>query len=629
MNLLSVENLTKSFGERVLFEDLSFGIDANQKAAIVAKNGNGKSTLMKILASLDTPDSGNVVFRNGIRVAYLSQNENWEDHITVEEILYGSDHPDLKAIKKYEEALKSGSDDEISDTMNEMNRLSAWETEGLLKQVTGILNLEELLDYKSSHLSGGQKKRVALATALLAQADLLFLDEPTNHLDLEMIEWLENYLKSMRPALLMVTHDRYFLENICDLIFELENKTLYRYPGNFSYYLDKKAEREQVELNTQTKAANLFKTELEWMRRMPKARGTKQKARQDSFHDLKEKARPVKGEQQIEIDVKMERLGTKIVELHKINVGYDTNKPLIEDFNYVFKPRERVGVVGKNGSGKSTLLQVIQGVQEPLKGKVVIGDTVKFGYYSQQGLDFKDDQRVIEIIKDIAEYIPLAGGKKMTASQLLEKFLFPRDQHYQYVRKLSGGEKRRLYLLIVLMENPNFLILDEPTNDLDIFTLAVLEDYLKTYEGCLMIVSHDRFFMDKMVEHLFVVEDGKSNIKDFPGNYTQYRHWKKEESKQQNTTKTKQQVTKNVVIDTPKPENKEEKKKLTYSEEIELKKLEEEIPKLEAEKEKLAQTMAEAASDNEKLLEISSKMEALVERLESKELRWMELIERT
>ena len=503
MNYLSVENLTKSFGVRTLFADLTFGIDKGDKVAIVAKNGEGKSTLLKILCDLEDKDSGNVIFRKGIRVDYLEQAENFDPKQDVFSEVLSANTPETEAILTYENALLTANNSEAyQSALERMNQLGAWDFEVKVNQVLSQLKLTDKTA-KIGSLSGGQKKRLALAKLLVNEPDIMILDEPTNHLDLDMIEWLEAYLSQSQSTIIMVTHDRYFLEVVCNTIFELADQTIYKYKGNFSYYLEKKAERQDILAATIGKAKNLMRTELEWMRRQPKARGTKQKARIDAFAGLKETASQKINEDQLEIEVDMSRLGSKIVEIHKLNKRFD-DKVILDQFNYVFKRGEKLGIVGQNGAGKSTFLNLLVGSEQPTSGKISVGETVVMGYYHQDGLIFDEDKKVIDIIKDIAEWIPLTKGRKMSAAQFLEMFMFDRDMHYNYVYKLSGGEKKRLYLMTILMANPNFLILDEPTNDLDIFTLSVLEEYLLNFKGCLIIVSHDRYFMDKVVGSYFL-----------------------------------------------------------------------------------------------------------------------------
>jgi ATP-binding cassette subfamily F protein uup len=626
MNYLSVENLTKSFGDRIIFSDLSFGIDLGQKVAIVAKNGNGKTTLLRCLMELEPYDSGRIVYRNDIRVAFMEQSENLDETHTILEAVFSHDLPELQVVKKYNKAMREGNEEVINECYEELTELNAWDIEVKVNQILSVLKLDNT-DLLIGSLSGGQKKRVALAQVLIAEADFLILDEPTNHLDLDMIEWLEEYLSKSKSTILMVTHDRYFLEVVCDTIFELEDKTLYRYKGNFSYYLEKKAERQEQLSSTIDKARNTFKKELEWIRRQPKARSVKQKARVDSFDDVKKAASQRIDDSEVEIPVKMERLGSKILELHKIGKSYG-EKVILDNFTYNFQRKERLGIVGNNGTGKSTFLNVIQGREEIDRGKVVIGETVVFGYYSQELIKVDEDKKVIDVIRDIAEFIPLEKGRQLSAAQFLEKFLFDRNMHYNFVHKLSGGEKRRLKLMTVLMSNPNFLILDEPTNDLDIFVMSVLEDYLRTFEGCLIVVSHDRYFMDKMVDHLFVFE-GQGAIKDIIGNYTEYRKqtaadYKKEKQEARDGIVEKEVKVTQLSQSVEKPV---EKRKLSFKEKEEFKQLEKDMDTLEQEKESLTQKLSDAGITNEEIMTAGNRLSEVVQALESKSDRWLELSE--
>lgn len=620
MNYLSVEGLTKSFGVRVMFEDLTFGIDQGQKCAIVAKNGAGKSTLLKTLIGKESKDSGNVIFRKEISVSYMDQSDIHDMESTVSDVIYNQDVPQIQAIKEYSKAILLEDDELIAASFEKMNDAQAWEWEVEIKKVLSVLKLDEILTRKVKELSGGQRKRISLAQVLISNADFIILDEPTNHLDLDMIEWLETYLSSSKSTILMVTHDRYFLEVVCDTIFELAERQLFKYKGNFSYYLEKKAEREEQLQATISKAKNLMRTELEWMRRQPKARGTKQKARVDSFYDLKKVAKQRIHKDEMHFDINMERLGSKIVELHKLGKSYG-DQLMIDSFDYLFKKGERLGIVGKNGVGKSTFLNLLVGTETPDKGKVVVGETVKFGYYHQDGIKIKDDQKVIDVIRDIAEFIPLKGGRKISAAQFLERFLFPRDMHYNFVEKLSGGEKRRLYLMTVLMANPNFLILDEPTNDLDIFTMSVLEQYLMEFEGCIIVVSHDRYFMDKMVDHLFVFE-GEGQINDIIGNYMSYRAYQKEQKK----TQKAESKTSTVKVE-EKPKEEKPKKKLSYKEREEFNSLESDLETLEMEKEELSGKLNDPNLDSQEIMEISNRFAQVVKDLDEKTDRWLELSE--
>lgn len=623
MNYLSVENLTKSFGDRIIFEDLNFGIDQGQKVAIVAKNGNGKTTLLNCLLDQEQYDEGRIVYRNGIRIAFMEQGEHLDSENTILEEVFSHDLPELEAVKEYNRAMRNKDEKLIANTFERITEMNAWDIEAKVNQILSILKLKDT-NKLIRNLSGGQKKRVALAKVLIAAPDFLVLDEPTNHLDLDMIEWLETYLSKSSATLLMVTHDRYFLEVVCDTIFELEDKMLYKYKGNFSYYLEKKAERQEQLEATIGKAKNQFRKELEWVRRQPKARGTKQKARIEAFHETKKIAKQRINKDELDIPVKMERLGAKILELHKIGKAFGSEK-IINNFSYTFKRKERVGIVGANGSGKTTFLNILLGLEPTDKGKIVIGETVVFGYYDQELLQCEEDQKVIDVIRDIADYIPLEKGRQMSAAQFLEKFLFPRDMHYNFVHKLSGGEKRRLKLMTVLMKNPNFLILDEPTNDLDIFVMGVLEEYLRNFEGCLIVVSHDRYFMDKMVDHLFVF-NGNGEISDILGNYTVFRNKKlldKRELKKNERTDGKNSTR--ALSDT----SDVGKRKLSYKENQEFLQLEAELERLEQEKKELTEILSDSAASSEELVKAGYRLGEVVSDLDRKTDRWLELSEYT
>ena len=624
MNYLSVENLTKSFGDRVLFSDITFGIDQGQKVAIVAKNGSGKTTLLRCLMDVEQYDAGRIVYRNDIRIAFMEQSENLDETHTIMEAVFAHDIPEIQAIKKYNFALKNNDEEALNECFQELTDLNAWDIEVKVTQILSVLKLDKT-DLIIGSLSGGQKKRVALAKVLVSEADLLLLDEPTNHLDLDMIEWLEEYLSKSKSTILMVTHDRYFLEVVCDTILELEDKTLYRYKGNFSYFIEKKAERQEQLQSTIDKARNTFKKELDWIRRQPKARGTKQKARVESFQDIKKTASQRIDEDEIEIPVKMERLGSKILEIHKVSKSFPDRK-IVDDFSYVFKRKERLGIVGNNGTGKSTFLNVIQELESIDKGKISVGETVVFGYYNQQLIQVEDDKKVIDIIRDVAEYIPLEKGKQLSAAQFLERFLFPRDMHYNYVYKLSGGEKRRLKLMTVLMKNPNFLILDEPTNDLDIFVMSVLEDYLRTFEGCLIVVSHDRYFMDKMVDHLFVFE-GKGKIRDIVGNYTEFRKNIIEIQRQEKNDKIVQEKKVDKLVEKPVASIVNEKRKLSFKEKTEFEHLEKILEQLETEKVHLTNILSSPLSSSQEIIDAGKKLSEVVNEIEHKTERWLTLSE--
>ncbi len=612
MNYLSVENIAKFYGERVLFEGISFGINKDQKIALVAKNGTGKTTLLNIIAGEDTPDEGQIVSRNGLKISYLSQKDSLDENLSIEQAIFSSDNETLKVIELYEKALKNPEDgDAYQKAFDLMEHHNAWDFETQYKQILFKLKLDNL-DVKISSLSGGQRKRLSLAIILIHKPDLLILDEPTNHLDLEMIEWLENYLHKEKMTLFMVTHDRYFLERVCNDIIELDQGKIYRYKGNYSYFLQKKEERIALEQVTVDKAKNLFKKELDWMRRQPKARTTKSKSRIDDFYQIKEKASQRRVDHKVELEINMERLGSKIVELHNISKSFD-EKVILNRFEYIFKRGERIGIIGKNGTGKSTFLNMLTGSVPVDSGKVVIGETVKFGYYTQAGIVVKEGQKVIEVIKEFGEFIPLTKGRKISAGQLLEKFLFSRKKQHDFVEKLSGGELKRLFLCTVLIQNPNFLILDEPTNDLDIVTLQVLEDFLLDYPGNLMVVSHDRYFMDKIVDHLFVFE-GAGEVMDFPGNYSDYRSY--EDSKEPDTKTVEKKVdTRKTSVN----------QGLNFNENREFGKLEKDIANLLLKKERIEHLFSNGEVAPEKIEETSIELQKIIEDLESKEERWLEL----
>ena len=619
MNLLSVENIGKSYGERVLFQDISFGVNKDQKIAFIAKNGDGKTTVLNILSGKDTPDSGQVNYRKGIRVSFLEQEPYLDPNLTVEETIFASDNEILKIIAAYEKALANPEEEEAYQKAFEaMDRFGAWDFETQYKQILFRLKLEDL-NAKVSILSGGQKKRLALANALINRPDLLILDEPTNHLDLEMIEWLEHYFVKENLTLFMVTHDRYFLERVCNEIIELDDGKLYPYKGNYSYYLEKKEARVEREAVEQHKTKLLFKKELAWMRRQPKARTTKSKSRIDDFKEIKAKAHQRRKQHEIQLEINMERMGSKILELHKISKSFP-DKPILDHFDYTFTKGERAGIIGKNGTGKSTFLNILTGTDTPDSGKVVVGDTIKFGYYTQKGIPIKQGQKVIDVVRDFGDYIPLKKGRQISAQQLLERFLFDRKKQYDFVEKLSGGERKRLYLCTVLIQNPNFLILDEPTNDLDIVTLNVLESFLLDFPGCLLVVSHDRYFMDKIVDHLFVFR-GDAVIDDFPGNYSDYRTY--EDSKIVAQRAAKEETQNNTAKNTWKKEG--HGAKLSYSEQKEYKSLEKEIEKLEETKEQLQARFSEENLSGEEIDQLSIELKKVIDTIEVKTERWFEL----
>lgn len=629
MNYLSVEGLSKSYGVKALFDNISFGIDKGQKVALVAKNGTGKSSLLRILAGKDIPDKGKVTLRKEISVGYLEQDPQFNLKSTIADSIFSFGGQALAAIKEYESALEQSetdfsetSQERFQNAIEQMEHHNAWDYEVKVKQVLSKLNIHDLTKTIES-LSGGQRKRVALARLLVHEHDLLIMDEPTNHLDLEMIEWLESYFIRNDVSLLLVTHDRYFLDRVCNEIIEIDNSTLYKYKGNYSYFVEKKAEREFNEGREVDKARNLFKKELEWVRRMPKARGTKAKSRVDAFEEIKEKAAGKKQQDKLQLDVKMSRVGGKILELKKVYKSYG-DKEIIKGFDYTFKTGERIGIVGKNGVGKSTFLNLITGLEQPDSGKINTGDTIVYGYYSQHGLKLNEDKRVIEVVKDIAEVIPQADGSKITASQFLQLFQFPPEVQYTFVSKLSGGERRRLFLLTVLIKNPNFLILDEPTNDLDLLTLSILEDFLMNFKGCLIVVSHDRYFMDKLVDHLFIFE-GEGVIRDFNGTYEDYRSHLAENEKQNRADE--KALLKQETVKAPEPEPEAPgTRKLSFKEKFEYEELEKEIAILEKEKQILNEKLA-SLSDHRELQETSGKLTKVIQQIEEKTMRWLELSE--
>ncbi|KOY51263.1 ABC-F family ATP-binding cassette domain-containing protein [Polaribacter dokdonensis] len=616
MNYLSVENISKSYGERVLFEDISFGINKDQKIAFVAKNGTGKTSILNIIAGLDSSDTGQIVSRKDISIAYLAQNDDLNPDLTIEETIFDTDNKILSVINQYEKALKNPDDaDAYQTAFDLMDQYNAWDFETQYTQILSKLKLDDL-SQKISSLSGGQKKRLSLAIVLISKPDLLILDEPTNHLDLEMIEWLEDFFSKEKITLFMVTHDRYFLERVCDEILELDHGKIYKYKGNYSYYLEKKEERIQLEKVTTEKAKNLFKKELDWMRKQPKARTTKSKSRIDDFYQIKEKAHQRRKDYKVQLEINMERLGSKILELHKLHKSYG-DKVILDGFDYVFKRGERIGIIGKNGTGKSSFLNIITQKNPVDGGKVVVGETVKFGYYTQSGINIKEGQKVIEVIKEFGEFIPLTKGRKISASQLLERFLFDKKKQYDFVEKLSGGEQKRLYLCAVLIQNPNFLILDEPTNDLDVVTLNVLENFLLDYPGNLMVVSHDRYFMDKIVDALFVFR-GDGIVENFPGNYSDFRAY-------ENSNPYEQEEIINVKTEVKPVETKSQKNSLSYNEKREFGALEDEIQRLQNQKERIEKQFLNVEIAEKDIAKKSEELQQIIIDLEQKEERWLEL----
>ncbi len=634
MNYVSVENISKSYGDKVLFQKISFGLNRGDKVALVARNGTGKTTLLNILKGKEIPDEGRVSFRKEITIEFLDQEPVFNEELSVIDTLLTAKNKMTDALKRYELAVEHG--DDLDTILMELTELNAWEYENKVQEVLSRLQIKNL-DQPIKTLSGGQRKRVALARIILNKPDIMVLDEPTNHLDIEMIEWLEDYLMDRDLTILLVTHDRYFLDTVCTSILEIDNKQLFGYKGNFQYFLEKKAEREVAESSEIDKNRNIYRRELEWVLKSPRARGVKQKARTNAFSEVEEKAKQKKQDQAVEMSVKMNRMGSKILEIIKISKAYG-DKRLINSFTYTFKKAEKIGITGANGTGKTTLLNIIQGLEEPDTGKVQVGETIVFGYYSQRGLSFNEGKRIIEVVSDIADFIPLADGTTLTAGKLLARFNFPPHVQYQYVSTLSGGEKRRLYLLTVLMKNPNFLILDEPTNDLDIITLQTLEDFLTDFGGCVLIVSHDRYFMDKMIDHLFIFE-GAGEIKDYPGTYSEYREWK---DKQKTASKQSAVGSKQLAVESEglavgseqlAEVKKEEsnkavdasKKKVSFKVQREIETLEKEISELEQKKAELETALNGGTTDHLELQKLGQELAAVIKLTEEKSFRWLEL----
>ncbi len=616
MNYLSVENISKAYGERILFENISFGINKDQKVAFVAKNGSGKTSILNIIANLDVPDSGQVVSRKGISIAYLAQKDDINPDLTIEETIFATDNKILSIVNQYEKALKNLDDgDAYQAAFDLMDQHNAWDFETQYRQILSKLKLEDL-SLKVGALSGGQRKRLSLAIVLINKPDLLILDEPTNHLDLEMIEWLEAFFAKEKITLFMVTHDRYFLERVCNEILELDEGKIYKYKGNYSYYLQNKEERLALEATNLGKAKSLFKKELEWMRKQPKARTTKSKSRTDDFYQIKESAHQRRKDHQVQLEINMERLGSKILELHKVDKSFG-DKKILDNFDYIFKRGERIGIIGKNGTGKSSFLNIITEKAALDGGKVVLGETVKFGYYTQAGIQIKEGQKVIEVVKEFGEFIPLSKGRKISASQLLERFLFDKKKQYDFVEKLSGGEQKRLYLCAVLIQNPNFLILDEPTNDLDVVTLNVLENFLLDYPGNLLVVSHDRYFMDKIVDALFVFR-GEGVVENFPGNYSDFRAYDGSAPKEI----AEKPVAKTAATKT---EKKAIKNTLTFNEKREFGALEGDIERLQKKKLTIETAFLNVEIAPEDISKKSKELQETIEGIEEKEERWLEL----
>ncbi|MEJ8747528.1 MULTISPECIES: ABC-F family ATP-binding cassette domain-containing protein [Phocaeicola] len=614
---LQVENLTKSFGDLVLFNGISFGIAEGQRIGLIAKNGSGKTTLLNILAGKEGYDEGKITFRRDLRVGYLEQSPKYPEELTVLEACFYHGNSTVELIKEYERCMETPGNPGMDELLVRMEHEKAWDYERRAKQILSQLKIRDF-SQKIGHLSGGQLKRVALANILITEPDLLILDEPTNHLDLDMTEWLEEYLNRGSLSLLMVTHDRYFLDRVCSEIIEIDNRQLYSYKGNYSYYLEKRQERIEATNAEIARANNLYRTELEWMRRMPQARGHKARYREEAFYELEKVAKQRTYDANVKLDVKASYIGSKIFEADHLCKRFGDLK-ILDDFSYIFARYEKMGIVGNNGTGKSTFIKILMGLEKPDSGTLDIGETVRFGYYSQEGLQFNEQMKVIDVITDIAEVIELGNGKRLTASQFLQHFLFTPETQHSYVYKLSGGERRRLYLCTVLMRNPNFLVLDEPTNDLDIVTLQVLEEYLHNFKGCVIVVSHDRYFMDKVVDHLLVFK-GQGDIRDFPGNYSDYRDWKLAKAEhEKEAAKPKEEKTQRVRLN--------DKRRMTFKERKEFEQLEKEIAALEEEKKQIEEALCSGTLSVDELTEKSKRLPLLNDELDEKTMRWLELSE--
>lgn len=619
--ILQVENLTKSFGDLVLFENISFGLAEGQRVGLIAKNGSGKSTLLNILSGKEGYDEGKISFRRDLRVGYLEQSPSYPEELTVLEACFHHGNTTVDLIKDYEHCMETEGHPGLDELLVRMDHEKAWDYEQKAKQILSQLKIRDF-NQQVKHLSGGQLKRVALANTLITEPDLLILDEPTNHLDLDMTEWLEEYLRRTNLTLLMVTHDRYFLDRVCSEIIEIDNRTIYSYKGNYSYYLEKRQERIDARTVEVERANNLYRTELEWMRRMPQARGHKARYREEAFYELEKVAKQRFHDANVKLDVKASYIGNKIFEADHLCKAFGDLK-ILDDFSYIFARYEKMGIVGNNGTGKSTFIKILMGLVKPDSGTLDIGETVRFGYYSQDGLLFNEQMKVIDVVQDIAEVIELGNGRRLTASQFLQHFLFTPETQHSYVYKLSGGERRRLYLCTVLMRNPNFLVLDEPTNDLDIVTLQVLEEYLQGFKGCVIVVSHDRYFMDKVVDHLLVFNGG-GDIRDFPGNYTQYREWKEAKARHD---KEQQAAAKPQAASKPARTRQDEKRRMSFKERREFEQLEKEIAELEAEKKAIEDALCSGTLSVDELTEKSRRLPQLTDLIDEKTMRWLELSE--
>ena len=624
VSYLQIENLTKSFGDLVLFEDLNMGVLQGDRIGLIAKNGAGKSTLLNIIAGKEGYDNGRITFKRDLRVGYLEQDPIYPEGLTVIEACFHHGNEVIELIKEYEICLQTEDNPGLDKILSQMDILNAWEYEQKVKQILTQLKITNF-NQKIDQLSGGQLKRIALANTLITEPDLLILDEPTNHLDLDMTEWLEGYLKRSNLSLLMVTHDRYFLDRVCDVIMEIDNREMYTYKGNYSYYLEKRQERMDAADAEVAKAKNLYRTELDWMRRMPQARGHKARYREEAFYDLEKVAKRYTDDSNIQLNVKASYIGSKIFEADNVNKSFG-DLVILDDFSYIFSRYEKMGIVGNNGTGKSTFIKILMGQVQPDSGTIDIGETVRFGYYSQDGLAFDDQMKVIDVVRDIAEVIDLGNGKQLTASQFLQHFLFTPETQYSYVYKLSGGERRRLYLCTILMQNPNFLVLDEPTNDLDIITLNILEEYLQSFKGCLIVISHDRYFMDKVVDHLLVFK-GNGDIRNFPGNYTQYRDWKEFREEEERRLELEQKKKDEDNREKHGRVRHNEKRRMSFSEKREFESLEEEIMSLEEEKKDLEAALCSGSLSVEELTEKSKRLPEVTDLIDEKSMRWLELSE--
>lgn len=614
---LQIDGLTKSFGDLVLFNQISFGVAEGQRIGLIAKNGSGKTTLLNIIAGKEGYDEGSIVFRRDLCVGYLEQDPHYPEELTVLEACFHHGNTTVQLIKEYERCMETEGNPGMEDLLARMEHEKAWDYERKAKQILSQLKIRDF-NQQVKHLSGGQLKRVALANVLITEPDFLILDEPTNHLDLDMTEWLEDYLRRGNISLLMVTHDRYFLDRVCSEIIEIDNKQVYSYKGNYSYYLEKRQERIEATNAEIARANNLYRTELEWMRRMPQARGHKARYREEAFYELEKVAKQRFNDGNVKLEMKASYIGSKIFEADHLYKSFGDLK-ILDDFSYIFARYEKMGIVGNNGTGKSTFIKILMGEQKPDSGTIDIGETVRFGYYSQDGLRFDEQMKVIDVVQDIAEVIELGNGKRLTASQFLQHFLFTPETQHSYVYKLSGGERRRLYLCTVLMRNPNFLVLDEPTNDLDIITLQVLEKYLQNFKGCVIVVSHDRYFMDKVVDHLLVFK-GQGDIRDFPGNYSDYRDWREvKEQREKEAEKPKEEKTARVRLN--------DKRRMTFKERKEYERLEKEIGELEQEKADIESALCSGTLSVEELTEKSKRLPELNDLIDEKSMRWLELSE--